>query len=227
MRSYGQICGIAKALEVIGDRWTLLLIRELLTRGPCRYTDLRNGLPGIATNLLAQRLRELERAEVIRSEEALPPAAGTLYLLTERGQALEPIVKAIGDWGIPLLNDVADDDVFQTHWLLLPLRSDLEDTAPERGPVEIQLDAEDDPIVVEAVDGTVNAYVGRAQNPALVLHGSGRTITRLLFGRITLAEARRRGLRIDGDPGQLKRFRLKLNATAESTVSSSHVPSGR
>src|SRR5690348_12385596 len=172
MRSYGQICGIAKALELIGDRWTLLLIRELLTRGACRYTDLRNGLPGIATNLLAQRLRELEQGGVIRSETAPPPVATTVYRLTDRGAKLEPIVKAIGDWGIPLLNSAAADDVFQTHWLVLPLRSDLEDRAPQRGPIEIQLDADDDSIVLEAADGKISAYVGRSHNPGLALHGS-------------------------------------------------------
>jgi DNA-binding HxlR family transcriptional regulator len=209
MRSYGQICGIAKALELIGDRWTLLVVRELLTRGACRYTDLRNGLPGIATNLLAQRLRELEQAGVIRSEQAPPPVATTVYRLTDRGAELEPIVKAIGDWGIPLLTDVAADDVFQTHWLLLPLRADLEDTAPERGPIEIQLDADDDPIVLQAADGNVSAYIGRAQNPKLVLRGPGRTITQLLFGRITLAEARKRGLATEGDTTLLRRLRLK------------------
>jgi DNA-binding HxlR family transcriptional regulator len=212
VRSYGQICGIAKALELIGDRWTLLVIRELLTRGVCRYTDLRNGLPGIATNLLAQRLRELEQAGVIRSEQAPPPVATNVYRLTNRGAELEPIVKAIGDWGIPLLEDVADDDVFQTHWLLLPLRTDLEDTAPERGPIEIQLDADDDPIVLETADGNIRAYIGRARNPDLVLRGSGRTITQLMFGRINLAQARKRGLVTEGDTTLLKRLRLQQSA---------------
>ena len=75
MRSYGQYCSIAKALDVVGDRWTLLIVRELLIRGACRYTDLKDGLPGIATNLLADRLRELESAGLIRREEAPPPVA--------------------------------------------------------------------------------------------------------------------------------------------------------
>jgi len=212
VRSYGQICGIAKALELIGDRWTLLLIRELLTRGDCRYTDLRDGLPGIATNLLAQRLRDLEQAGIIVGEQAPPPVATTVYRLTDRGAELEPIVKAIGDWGIPLLANVANEDVFQTHWLLLPLRSDLQDTAPERGPIEIQLDTDDDPIVIEAADGNVSAHIGRARNPELVLRGSGRTVTQLMFGRITLADARKRGLSTHGDTTLLKRLRLKKNA---------------
>ena len=85
MRSYGQYCSVAKALDVVGDRWTLLIVRELLLRGACRYTDLKDGLPGIATNLLADRIRELEAAGLIRREEAPPPVATTLVHLTEAG----------------------------------------------------------------------------------------------------------------------------------------------
>ena len=87
MRSYGQYCSIAKALDVIGDRWTILIIRELLIRGACRYTDLKNGLPGIATNLLSDRIRELESAGLIRREDAPPPIAATVFRLTETGAA--------------------------------------------------------------------------------------------------------------------------------------------
>ena len=78
MRSYGQYCSVAKALDVVGDRWTLLIIRELLLQGPCRYTDLRNGLPGIATNLLSDRLRELEAADLVRRLATVPPALAQL-----------------------------------------------------------------------------------------------------------------------------------------------------
>src|ERR687885_1607076 len=84
-RGYGQYCAVAKALDLVGDRWTLLIVRELLLRGPCRYTDLRHGLPGIATNLLADRLRELERAGIISREDAPPPVATALFRLTPRG----------------------------------------------------------------------------------------------------------------------------------------------
>ena len=82
MRTYGQYCPMAKSLDVIGDRWSLLIVRELLGRGPLRYTDIRNGLPGVATNLLADRLRELEQAGVLRREAAPPPIATTLFHLT-------------------------------------------------------------------------------------------------------------------------------------------------
>src|SRR5690242_18509814 len=130
MRSYGQYCAVAKALDVVGDRWTLLIVRELLLRGPSRYTDLRNGLPGIATNLLAERLRQLEDAGVVRSEEAPPPVATTLFELTERGRALEPALYALGRWGGPMLAEAGDDDAFQSYWLALPLRMHLVDADP-------------------------------------------------------------------------------------------------
>src|SRR5258707_771182 len=114
MRSYGQYCGLAKALDVIGDRWTLLIVRELLLRERCRYTDLRNGLPGIATNLLVERLRELERSGIVSRQEAPPPIAATLFQLTERGRELEPVLHQIGRWGGPLAAKPAKKDAFRS-----------------------------------------------------------------------------------------------------------------
>src|SRR6266852_6069713 len=103
VRSYKQYCALAKALDVIGDRWTLLIVRELLIREAYRYTDLRDGLPGIATNLLADRLRELERAGIVEREAAPAPVASTLYRLTERGRELRPAVHALGRWSAPMM----------------------------------------------------------------------------------------------------------------------------
>src|ERR1700683_4870512 len=120
MRSYGQFCSVAKALDVVGDRWTLLIIRELLLRGACRYTDLKNGLPGIATNLLADRIRELEAAGLIRREEAPPPVATTLVHLTEAGAELEPVVRALGSWGVRVMAQPADDQEFRSQWVAYP-----------------------------------------------------------------------------------------------------------
>src|SRR5258708_39560241 len=102
MRQYGQFCPLAKALDVVGDRWTLLIVRELSAR-PCRYTDLRDGLPGIATNLLADRLRSLEAAGIITAESAPPPVATTLYRLAERGEARLPALHELATLGSPPL----------------------------------------------------------------------------------------------------------------------------
>ena len=103
MRSYDEYCAIAKSLDVVGDRWTLLIVRELALRGGCRYTDLRNGLPGIASNLLAERLRELENADVITREDAPPPVATTLFRLTPRGEQLRPVLDDLFRWGLPMM----------------------------------------------------------------------------------------------------------------------------
>jgi DNA-binding HxlR family transcriptional regulator len=215
MRSYSQICGVAKGLDLIGDRWTLLIVRELLIRGAARYTDLRKGLPRIAPNLLAQRLRELEHAGLLYSEQAPPPVATTLFRLTERGTALEPVLKTIGEWAGPLLAEVDERDAFQSHWAVLPLRFYLEDTEPEGPPVRVQLETDDEPLVVEARDGSVAARVGRSDDPDLVISGPARAVTRLVLGRITLEEAREGGVACQGDTRLLRRLTVKAPAAAE------------
>src|SRR5438874_5072536 len=156
MRSYGQYCALAKALDVVGDRWTLLLVRELLLHGPCRYTDLRNGLPGIATNLLADRLRELEGAGLVEREEAPPPVATTLFRLTRRGEQLEAALRELVRWGIPFMSEgPAHSDAFRTAWLTIPVELFLSDRAPHEPPVTIELRTEGESMLVEAVDGAV------------------------------------------------------------------------
>src|SRR5512132_2738011 len=97
-RTYGDRCGIARALDVVGERWALLVVRELLL-GPKRFTDLRAGLPGLSPDVLSQRLRELEQAGLVRRRKLAPPAGSRVYELTERGVALEPVVLALGRWG--------------------------------------------------------------------------------------------------------------------------------
>ena len=117
MRSYDEYCAAAKALDVVGDRWTLLIVRELALRGPCRYTDVRNGLPGIASNLLSERLRDLEHAGVIVREDAPPPIATTLFRLTPRGEELRPVLDGLVRWGIPLMVEQKPDDAVRSQWL--------------------------------------------------------------------------------------------------------------
>jgi DNA-binding HxlR family transcriptional regulator len=98
MRSYGDPCGIARALDAVGDRWALLVVRELLL-GPKRFTDLRAGLPGAATDVLSQRLRDLTEAGVVERATLRPPGAATVYRLTGSGRELEPVLLALGRWG--------------------------------------------------------------------------------------------------------------------------------
>ena len=161
MASYGQYCGLAKALDVVGDRWTLLIVRELLSRGPLRYTDLRDGLPGIATNLLASRLRELDKAGVLRREAAPPPIATSLFALTPRGEELRPVIVELGRWGVPLLADAPQTDAFRGHWLAWPVELFLRDCEPDGPPMAIQLHAGDELVVIESVDGKLRTRLGR------------------------------------------------------------------
>src|SRR6267154_1263098 len=168
MRSYGQYCSVAKALDVVGDRWTLLVIRELLLQGPCRYTDLKNGLPGIATNLLSDRLRELEAAGLVRREEAAPPVATTLFRLTEAGAGLEPALDVLGAWGIRYMAQPAEGDEFRSHWLTFPVSLFLHDREPD-GPPRLIL-------------GLLSAHLtpAQARDLGLTITGDPAVLRRLL-----------------------------------------------
>lgn len=206
MRSYRQYCGLAKALDVVGDRWTLLIVRELLLLGPSRYTDLRNGLPGIATNLLVDRLRELEEAGVVERVDAPPPVATTLFRLTSRGEALAPVIKALGAWAGPTLASPDRDDEFRSHWLALPLELHLVDRSPARGPVSIEVRTGDRPIVIEVANGDVRVHPGAAAAPDAIVTGAPDHVLAALLGRVSLATARRRGVRFEGDEAVLERL---------------------
>ena len=205
MRSYGEYCAIAKALDVVGDRWTLLIIRELALRGPCRYTDLRGGLPGIATNLLADRLRELERAGVIAREDAPPPIATALFRLTPRGEELRPVLDGLLQWGLPLMTEQAPEDAVRSHWLAAALGLLLTDRRPDGSPVTIELQTGDQPIVIETRDGAIATRLGRAGRADATLTGPPRPILGLLLGRLALADAKAGGVDFHGDPAVLER----------------------
>jgi DNA-binding HxlR family transcriptional regulator len=207
MRSYGHYCAVSKALDVVGDRWTLLIVRELLVRGPSRYTDLRQGLPGIATNLLADRLADLEQAGVVVRHPPAPPVATPLFDLTARGRALEPALRTLGAWGAPLLANAPDTDEAKVHWLALPLRHLLADRDPTAPPVTIRISAGDEPMLITAGHGTVDVEPGDTGEPHLALHGSPRLILAVLLGRTSTAAARSAGLRIDGDEAVIDRLR--------------------
>ena len=206
MRSYHQYCSLAKALELVGDRWTLLIVRELLLRGGLRYTDLQTGVPGIATNLLADRLRDLEQAGIVRREPAPPPVATTLFHLTPRGEELGPAVLALGRWGEPLIAERDDQDSFCTHWLSLQARLHLADQAPDAPPVAIEVRAGDEPLTIETVDGVVRTRPGAASDPDLVLTGSPEVLVGVLTGTLTLGDARARGLEHSGAVTTLRRL---------------------
>ena len=206
MRSYGQYCGLAKALDVIGDRWTILIVRELLI-GEGRYTDLLKGLPGIATNLLATRLEEMRQAGLVSREELPPPAAATVFRLTPRGQDLRPVIQALGKWAEPLMTGRAKGEHVRTRWMALPAEFYLDDRMPTDRSIAIQIDGADESIVIESREGRVRARAGRAADPDVTLTGSPELALGIMMGRMTAAAAKKRGLTIDGDVRVLKRLR--------------------
>lgn len=209
MRSYGQYCALARALDVVGDRWTLLIVRELAVKGPSRYTDLRHGLPGIATNMLADRLREMEENGIVRREEAPPPVATTLFELTERGRDLMPVLFALGRWGVPLMEERGDDE-WRGYWLKYPLEELFADVSPDQPPVSLELHTDDGPVTVRTVDGRVKVNPGAAEHPDAVVTGNPDDVIDLLKGAIDVRAARRRGVRVEGDAEAIARVRPRV-----------------
>jgi DNA-binding HxlR family transcriptional regulator len=209
VRSYGQYCSIARALDVVGDRWTFLIIRELMIRGACRYTDLKDGLPGIATNLLSDRIRELETAGLIRRENAPPPVATTLFHLTDAGTELRPVLDALGRFGVRYMTGPGEGDQFRGHWGSIFLH----DGDPGGPPVSLQVRTDGNPVVIEVSGGVVTTRAGMAAAPHLVLQGEPHLILALFSGQLTAAQVTDRGLEITGDASVLQRVLPEPAAT--------------
>ncbi|MFG2309909.1 winged helix-turn-helix transcriptional regulator [Streptomyces sp. NPDC048566] len=138
-RSYDQYCSAARALDAVGDRWTLLIVRELLG-GPRRYTDLHADLPGVSTDVLASRLKDMERDGLATRRRLPPPAGAQVYELTERGAELLPVLQALGAWGAPALAARRPTDAVRAHWFALPLLRALHALGAGRGLLEVRLD---------------------------------------------------------------------------------------
>jgi DNA-binding HxlR family transcriptional regulator len=203
-RRYDQGCGTAHALDLIGDRWALLVVRELLL-GPKRFTDLREGLPGIGPNVLSQRLKELEDAGVVRQRVLPPPAASSVYELTEWGSELEPIVIQLGRWGARSPSLPAEVDT-QPEWLILGLRATY---APEGQPPPLvyELHLDDEVFWARPDDGALSVGRGPASDPDAILTSEPETLVRMIRGAITPAAAVRSGaLKVEGDRKAFERF---------------------
>ncbi|MGV9669607.1 winged helix-turn-helix transcriptional regulator [Gordonia sp. NPDC003504] len=166
-KEYGQYCGLARALDVVGDRWNLLIVRQLLIR-PARYSELRSGLPGVATNLLAGRLRELEAAGVIERRLA-DDADGIEYALTAWGRELREPIEGLIRWSTPLMTRGPQGDEFRAEWLELALPAVLADRPRPRRTVSIRVELPEGTIVITSTrsgfeiggsaDGPVDAVI--------------------------------------------------------------------
>lgn len=198
-RSYGQHCALARSLDRIGERWTLLIVRELLL-GPARYTDLRDALPGLATNLLAERLRALEVHGIVARRRLPPPAASAVYELTEVGHGLEEAVDALIRWGGHWMHEAADADAFRPQWLALAVRALTRPERPDGLPLTCQVEVEGHRFTVRITESGVDVAVA-ADSPAdVVLRTDSRTMLAVAAGARRLADAVQSGAaEADGD----------------------------
>ena len=206
-RSYDQYCAIARGLDVIGDRWTLLLVRDLLL-GPKRYKDLLSGLPGIGTNLLADRLKELEAAGLVERTVLPPPAGSAVYQLTETGQGLETVMTALGHWGARFLGAPTKSDVMVPRAYFVAMRGVYNAEAAAGVNAIYELRIADLAFEVRVADGRLTTREGAVRNPDVILTMDVRTLNDLMFHLLTPAAALASG-RVDigkGDVEALERL---------------------
>ena len=204
-RTYGDQCGIARALDLVGERWALLVVRELLL-GPKRFTDLRRGLPNLSPDVLSQRLRDLERAGVLSRRTLEPPAAARVYELTERGRALEGVLMELGRWGTeaPFPPDGA---VFGSDAFILALRTvfDPATAAKLSSRYELRLDGDRFRVAVE--DGLLALERGAAEDPEATIEAEVGVLAELLWRGRELEAALAAGeIRIEGSKRAVNRF---------------------
>jgi DNA-binding HxlR family transcriptional regulator/putative sterol carrier protein len=217
-RSYRQYCAVARGLDLVGERWTLLIVRDLLT-GPKRYKDLLAGLPGIGTNLLATRLRELEEQGLVVRRVLPPPAGSTVYELTEVGQALEPVIMALGRWGNRFLGARGEGEFLSANAYLLAMRAAFrpEGTAGARETYELRIGPQVFEVRVE--DGRCTTREGQPAAADARLTMDVGTLGALLHGELSPDEAVTSGrLEVKGDTTALQRFVARFALPGPASV---------
>jgi DNA-binding HxlR family transcriptional regulator len=204
-RSYDDPCGIARALDVVGERWALLVVRELLL-GPKRFTDLRAGLPRVGPDVLSQRLRELEQTGILRRRTLAPPAASKIYELTTRGAALEPVILALGRWG-SVAPFPADHGALGVDAFALALKTVFDPSAAADVTARVALRLSGESFAVTVEDGRLELARGEPAVPDLVLTTDTGTLAAILWHDGSLAEALEAGaVTINGSRRLARRF---------------------
>jgi DNA-binding HxlR family transcriptional regulator/putative sterol carrier protein len=204
-RTYADGCAAAHALDLVGERWALLVVRELLL-GPKRFTDLRLGLPHASPNVLAQRLRDLEAAGVVRRGKLPPPAASRIYELTEWGQDLEPVIIALGKWGVRSPSKPPDAEL-GVDSLILSFRTmfDPERAAGLGASYEFRLG--EDRFRAEVAGGRLEIERGSAERPDATVETDAGTLAALVYDDLELDDALSSGeLEINGDREAVERY---------------------
>lgn len=203
-RSYGDACGIARALDVVGERWALLVVRELLL-GPQRFTELRHALANASSNLVADRLRELEDRGVLRRRKLAPPAGSRVYELTERGRELEPIVLALGEWGVRTPLPPTPTTLSSTS-VLLALRT-FAHPDPAAPVTTCRLELDDRVWTVRVAAGRLDVQPGEPTETDVCLRADPRTLAVLIEEPDALEDAVAAGTAVvEGDLAALHRL---------------------
>jgi DNA-binding HxlR family transcriptional regulator len=202
-RSYGDACGIARALDLIGERWALLVVRELIL-GPKRFTDLRRSLPHVSTDILTQRLHELERDGIVHRRRLPPPASARVYELTERGHGLQPVVLELGRWGTGAPVPEGDAELGVDSMVLALMT--VFDGAPGARDETYELVLAGEPFRIRVAGGELDVSRGEADDPDAVIEADPATLPPVLWRGRSLADAIAAGEITVSDRDAAKRF---------------------
>jgi DNA-binding HxlR family transcriptional regulator len=206
IRTYGDGCSIARGLDLVGERWALLVVRELLL-GPKRYTDLRRGLPNVSPNVLSQRLDELEHAGILRRRKLSPPAGAWVYELTDWGLELEPIVLSLGRWAARSRTAASDAPIASADSVILAMRGLFDPAAATGLRATYELRLGEDRFRVQVVNGQIELARGDADQADATIDTDPDTLNAVLLEARPLADAQRSGaIAIDGDKTAVKRL---------------------
>jgi DNA-binding HxlR family transcriptional regulator len=206
MRTYGDGCAIAQGLDLVGERWALLVVRELLL-GPKRYTDLRRGLPNASPNVLSQRLGELERAGVVRRYKLPPPAGSRVYELTDWGRELEDVVISLGRWAARSPTPPSDAPILSADSIVLALRARFDPGAAHGLRAGYELRIGEDRFRIDVADDHIEAARGSAYQADATIDTDPDTLNAVLWKGRPLADAQRSGaMTIEGDKAAVERF---------------------
>ena len=204
-RTYGDRCGVARALDLVGERWALLVVRELLL-GPKRFTDLRAGLPHVGPDVLAQRLRDLEQSGLVRRGTLPPPAGSRIYELTERGRELEPVVLALGRFGSVATFPPGEAEI-GVDAVVIALKSLFAPAAAQGMAASYELRLGEQRFRLDVADGRIEIARGSAPAPDAAIETDPGTLAGVLWHGRKLDEARRAGnLAIEGDRAAVDRL---------------------
>ena len=222
-RTYGDPCGIARALDVVGERWALLISRELLL-GPKRFTDLRAGLPNVGPDVLSQRLRELEQAGVVRRGTLPPPAGSRVYELTDRGHELEPVLLALGRWG-SRAQIHAGGPALSADALVIALKTLFDPRAAGDLEASYELRLGEHSFGLSVANGRLDVTRTTDRTADARIATDTRTLAQLLWHGGALAEPQRSGrLELDGDTGLVAQL-LELFPATEPAGETSYAAS--